>query len=86
MTVQELIDMLTKLPNKDRIVVQSIDSEGNSIRNTAEVSEGAFEQDSSWDGELRLEELTDELIDLGFGPEDVGSEEAKPCVCFWPVN
>lgn len=88
MNVAELITQLQMLREPDKIiVVQSIDSEGNSIRNTAEISHDAFNQDSSWDGELRLPGvLTDERKAEGYSEEDMANAESVPCVTFWPVN
>ncbi len=89
MNVAELITQLQMIPDPAKtIVVQSIDSEGNSIRNTAEFSAGdEFEQDSSWDGELKLGgELTEERKAVGYDVEDMATDSSVPCICFWPVN
>lgn len=89
MNVAELIVALQRIPNPEQtIVVQSIDSEGNSIRNTAEMGTGVeFRPDRSWEGDLLIAgELTEELKKVGYSQSDMADDASIPCVCFWPVN
>ena len=89
MTVTDLIEWLGKVPDPDQtIIVQSIDSEGNSIRNTAEADAScAFRPDGAWSGDLLIRgPLTPELARQGYSEEDMADDASIPCVCLWPVN
>ena len=75
MTVAELIAELQAQP-PDSLVVQSSDSEGNSIRNFDDISVGWFNQGrNAWEGEYEEQVEGD--------PE---TPPGVPCVCLWPVN
>jgi hypothetical protein len=72
----------------DDIIVMSRDSEGNSFSPLAEASEGNYATDpgAPWYGEVHLRKLTPALIEQGYTEEDLGPEDAKPCICLWPTN
>jgi len=70
MTVKELIDKLKK-EDPDRIVVMSKDSEGNSYSPLHSFWTGAYKAETTWRGEVGLEELTNEDIEQGYDEEDV---------------
>ena len=75
MTVAELIAEL-QAQNPDSLVVQSSDSEGNSIRNFHDISAGWFDQEpNDWEGEYEEQVEGD--------PE---TPPGVPCVCLWPAN
>lgn len=85
MNVQELIDILQEVEDKSRIVVMSKDAEGNSFSPFAAMSTGAYLADSTWSGEIGLEELTPELEERGYSDEDV-IENGNPALVLWPTN
>ena len=84
MTVRKLIKELGKLDPK-RIVVMSRDAEGNGFSPLADVATGAYTPDTTWSGEVHLEELTDELREQGYTEEDV-REDGQKAVVLWPTN
>lgn len=83
MTVGELIEQL-KLKNPERVVVMSKDGEGNGFSPLADVENASYEADTTWSGEIGLEELTPELQKQGYSEEDVVNGE--PCIVLWPTN
>jgi hypothetical protein len=89
LTVTALIEQLKLVKNPDTtIVVQSVDSEGNSIRHTEGIDwTAAFHPTSAWEGELHVRgPLTPELERFGYTEEDLAEEDDLECVCFWPIN
>lgn len=80
MTVGELRDVLKDLPD-DRIVVASIDPEGNGFRVLWDYSlDMAFH-----DGEVGYKELTPELEAEGYDEDDVFCYPDAPlCFLLWP--
>ena len=75
MTVAELIVQL-QAQNPDSLVVQSSDSEGNSINNFHDISVGWFNKGSNaWEGEYEEQEEGDSETPPGV-----------PCICLWPSN
>jgi hypothetical protein len=86
MTVQELMNRLTKCDPND-LVVMARDSEGNGYSPLGGIdTSSAYESETTWCGYIRLRELTHELIDAGYSEEDVASSDAQPCVVLYPVN
>lgn len=69
MKVKDLIEALSKC-NPDAIVVLSSDAEGNSYDTLHRFWEGVYKN-----GEVGFKELTPELIEMGYGPEDIISGE-----------
>lgn len=85
MTVQELIDKLEEVEDKNQIVIMSKDAEGNNFSPFAHMSAQAYRSDSTWSGEIGLEELTPELEEHGYSEGDV-MEDGMPAIVLWPVN
>lgn len=79
MTVQELIDQLETIPDKDRIVILARDPEGNEFNPLEDIATSAFS-----DGSIYLEELTESLEELGYTDEDLGPGDEVPAVVLWP--
>ena len=70
MKVKELIKLLKK-EDQNREVVMSKDSEGNSYSPLSDWYTASYKADSTWSGEVGLEELTPELEERGYSEEDV---------------
>jgi hypothetical protein len=77
MTVKELMAKLEE-QDPDRIVVLSIDPEGNGFSPLYSVETYMFDS-----GEIGLEELTDELAEKGYSDDDV-MDHGKKAVVLWP--
>jgi hypothetical protein len=77
MTVKELIERLQK-EDPNRIVVLSIDPEGNGYNELRDIATSAYS-----DGEIGIEELTPELQKEGYREEDV-MEDGHKAVVLWP--
>lgn len=84
MTVRELIELL-KNEDPDRLVIMAKDSEGNSYSPLADMWSGAYVADTTWSGEVGLDELTEELRAQGYDEEDV-SEDGVPALILCPTN
>ena len=84
MTVKELIAELKK-HDPDRLVILQKDAEGNGFSPLEDVSTGAYLADSTWGGEIYLEELTPELEAEGYSSDDV-AEDGRKSVVLCPVN
>jgi len=87
MLVKEFIELL-KEEDKDRIVIMSSDREGNGHSPLSDISTAAYLPDSTWSGDIgldRLESLTNELREDGYGKEDVITDGQKAIV-LWPTN
>jgi len=84
MTVKELIEELKELDG-DRIVIMSKDGEGNGFSPLADVECSAYIADTTWSGEVHIEELTPGLIEKGYTEDDV-REDGKKAVVLWPTN
>ena len=84
MNVKELIEAL-KQEDPNRLVVMSKDSEGNRFSPLAEVATSAYKAETTWCGEIGLEELTEEDIKQGYADEDV-VEDGVPALVLWPTN
>jgi len=80
MTVKELIERLREI-DQDRIVVMSMDPEGNGFFPLGDLETYAFTKEDGC-GEIGIEELTDELREQGYTEEDI--KEGQPAVCLWP--
>lgn len=78
MTVKELIEILNKVENKDKLVVMSRDPEGNGYSPMYCIDENC----SYDDGEIGLETLTDELKAGGYSEEDV--KDGAPAIVLVP--
>lgn len=74
MTAGELKAKLAEYPD-DMPVVLSRDSEGNEQRPLADVSDGLYEPDNDWCGNVLAEE-----------DEGDASEMAYRVVVLWPIN
>ena len=85
MIVQQLIDRLNKVENKDRLVVMSKDSEGNGFSPLYDFGEEAYAAETTWYGYVGLEKLTEEDRKKGFSEEDV-IEDGVPALVLWPTN
>ena len=85
MKVTELIKQLQEL-EPDRIVVMSSDGEGNSFSPLADMEQMAYEANSTYSGDARLEKLTDELRKQGYAEEDVAGPDAVKAVVLFPTN
>lgn len=83
MTVKELIEVL-KEEDPKRIVVMSKDSEGNNFSPLSSFSLNIYKAETTWYGDIGLEELTPELRKAGYEEDDVISGEKA--LVFWPVN
>ena len=81
MNVQDLIDELSKIKNKERLVLISKDPEGNGFNSFTSFSEEACVLDGH-EYMIGLEELTDEFKRQGYTEEDV-LEDGNPCVVLW---
>lgn len=79
MTVKELKDLLLDV-DEDRVVILSMDSEGNSYSPMSK----SYGLNMYKDNEIGLEELTPRLEAMGYSDEDV-LEEGEPSVVFYPV-
>ena len=84
MNVKELIEVL-KQEDSNRLVVMSKDGEGNYFSPLAEATTSAYRADSTWNGEIGLEELTEEEINQGYSEEDV-IDDGVPALVLWPTN
>ena len=86
MKVSELIEALKKM-DPDRICVLQKDAEGNGYSPLYGVDDNAgYDADSTWSGEVRRQTLSEKDRKAGYTEEDIASEDAKPCVVFYPVN
>lgn len=83
MTIGELIDALSK-EDPNRLVVMSKDAEGNSHSPLWSFWTGAYVAESTWSGDVGLEELTPEDMARGYTEEDV--IDGIPCVVLCPTN
>lgn len=96
MKVKDLIKVLKELP-EDAIVVLSSDEEGNSYSPLASYNTNyMYIPDSDWSGEIKIKELTPELIKHGYTEEEVyGYTEYDddepdtngiPALVLWPTR
>lgn len=85
-TVGQLIRDLGAF-DADRLVVMSKDGEGNGFSPLAGVGTASYEADSTWSGEVGMEqhELTEEKRKEGYGDEDV-LQDGVPALVLWPTN
>ena len=84
MTVKELVELL-KDEDPNRIIILQKDSEGSGFSPCAGIDTGVYVPNSTWSGEVYLEELTPELEEKGFGEEDVAEDGIKALI-LWPTN
>ena len=87
MTVSELIAELSTMP-PDSIVVLQKDGEGNGYSPLSGADDSSvYIAESTWAGEVRHVELTDELESQGYSEEDCAEYgEGVPCVVLFPIN
>ncbi len=85
MTVGDLIDLLMKHDPK-RLVVLQKDAEGNGFSPCSGMWPGAYVAETTWYGEVHLDELTEEDRADGFDECDLAPEGAEPCLVLRPVN
>lgn len=84
MTVKELIAKLQQV-EPDRIVILQKDSEGNGYSPLSGIDDNAvYQPETTWRGEVKMQELTDELRRQGYSEEDTG--DGQPCLVLYPVN
>jgi hypothetical protein len=84
MKVKTLLDLLKEV-DPDRKVIMSKDSEGNSYSPLYSIWFGAYRPESTWGGEVGLEELTEEDIAHGYSEDDVISD-GQSAVILQPTN
>jgi hypothetical protein len=84
MSVKELIEMLSAYDG-DRIVVMAKDSEGNSYSPLSGAWAGKYRAETTWFGDVGMEELDDEDRDQGYTDEDV-MEDGELALILTPVN
>ena len=84
MTVAELIECL-KQTDQDRLVIMAKDGEGNGFSPLADTGASAYRADSTWSGEIGIEELTEARKEKGYSEEDVMDDGVKAFV-LWPTN
>ncbi len=77
MKVKELIELLKK-EDQEREVIMSKDGEGNNFSPFADISRQTYEADSTWSGEIGVDELTDDDEDEFIYDEKV--------IVLWPIN
>lgn len=84
MTVKELKKLLEKVDD-NRIVIMSSDGEGNTYSPLADIDDSKnYTPDSTWSGDIGIEELTPELINGGYTEEDVS--DGEPALILYPTN
>ena len=83
MTVAELIEKLKDV-DPDRIVIMASDAEGNDYSPLYSFWEGAYKAETTWYGEVGIEELTEEDWNKGYREEDVVDGDKAIILC--PVN
>ena len=81
-TVKKLIKLLSKADPHRQVILAS-DSEGNSYSPLATISEGAYKPSSKWAGEVGLDVLDQEAIELGHTEDDV-LVGGKPALILYP--
>ena len=82
-TVGKLIELL-KQHDPERIVVMAKDPEGNGYSPLCDIDTASYKAESTWCGEIGIEELTPELRKRGYSEEDViGGQKA---LVLWPTN
>lgn len=83
MKIKYLIESLKRCdPNRE--VVLAKDVEGNSFSPLYDIETGSYETENTWSVRFGIEELTDELKELGYTEEDV--VKGVPCIVLWPIN
>jgi hypothetical protein len=83
MTVQELIDELNKIENKDRQVIMAKDAEGNGYSPLSSFWLGAYRAETTWCGDVGFESVDD--LEEGYDEEDV-IDDGEPAVILCSVN
>ena len=81
MTVGELLALLAQ-EDPDRVVVLSIDPEGNGFNELSGVEASMYDPKR---GEVGPEELTEDLVGIGFSNEDIMKNGTK-AVVLWPSS
>jgi len=79
MTVQELIEILQGVEDKEREVVVSMDEEGNGFRPVHQIDANSLFDPT--ENEVGIETLTPELREQGYCEEDLGC--GTPCIVIW---
>jgi hypothetical protein len=89
MTVQELIDQLLLIENKDREVIMAKDSEGNNHSPLYSSWLGAYKAETTWYGEVGFESLEQGRKECDWDDEDIEEaiiEDGVPALILCPVN
>ena len=84
MNVKELIQILQKVDPKRKVIIK-VNGGLEGYTPLADISKGAYIPDTTWDGEVWLEKLTEELKKEGYGEEDV-AENGQPALILNPSN
>jgi hypothetical protein len=84
MTVKELIEVLSGC-EPDRLVVMAKDSEGNGYSPLSSTWCGKYRAETTWYGEVGLEQLDEEDIARGYTEEDV-MEDGDLALILSPLN
>ncbi len=85
MKVKELIELLKK-EDQEREVIMSKDGEGNNFSPFADISRQTYEADSTWSGEISIDELTPEILaEEDYSEEDYPIYDEKVIV-LCPIN
>jgi hypothetical protein len=79
MKVKELIKILSK-ENPERVVVLSMDEEGNGFSPLSGVQRASFDEDEQ---NIGIEELTDDHKEEGYSEYDL-LENGIPALVLWP--
>lgn len=90
-TVRELIAQLSKVEDKDTLVVMSSDAEGNGFSPFCDISTGGYAADSTYSGDQTLGEDEPEEWNEDEDPDYTYTDylkdvKAVPAVFIWPVN
>lgn len=83
MKVKELIEELKTIEDQDKEILLAIDGEGNRYHPLDAISTGAIEELKYDIESVKLEQLTQELIEYGYTEEDV-IEDGISCLVLWP--
>lgn len=84
MKVSDLIALLQK-EDPNRIVIMSTDGEGNYYSPLSSADTCAYRAETTWSGEVGLEEPTEEDKRSGYSEEDV-LEGGEPALVLYPTN
>lgn len=85
MLVKELKELLKDIDDNS-IVVISRDGEGNNYSPLSSITdEMSYLANTTWSGEIGFLKLTKEMMDEGYGEEDI-LEDSEPALILYPTN